>query len=181
MQNGQSRICGTCSLCCKVMRIVETEKPAGVWCGACSPGRGCKIYDTRPKECRDFSCWWLINPDLGPEWKPERSKIVIVADEENLYLRCDPGFPEAWRKEPYYSTILKWAAKAEPVLGAILVYVGAETKLIVADGVFVLGQVSPNDRLDRSYELGRLVSVKVIEHKTGNKRMTTMLPHSAAI
>jgi hypothetical protein len=65
------RACGSCSLCCKLLRIEELDKPAGVWCPHCQAGLGgCKIYGVRPGPCRSFHCAWLINPELGPEWRP---------------------------------------------------------------------------------------------------------------
>ena len=70
----KGRECGKCSLCCKVMRVEEIAKLPGVWCKECAPGKGCKIYATRPGPCRDFHCSWLIQAELGPEWFPATAK-----------------------------------------------------------------------------------------------------------
>jgi hypothetical protein len=93
-----TRTCGTCTLCCKLMGIVELEKRPGAWCGHCDKGRGCTIYARRPPTCRDFSCMWLANPEtMGEELRPDRCRVVIVADaaHPNIVCHVDPGRPGA--------------------------------------------------------------------------------------
>src|SRR5215471_13133974 len=99
----RGRSCGSCTLCCKVLGVPALDKPKGAWCTHCEKGVGCRIYERRPDACRSFLCGWLINPRFDAEWKPERSKIVIAVapDGNGLVFHCDPGFPQAWRKEPY--------------------------------------------------------------------------------
>src|SRR5438477_5505751 len=99
------RACGDCTLCCKVMSIEELAKSAGRWCPSCEPGRGCLIHATRPSECRAFNCLWLIDGRIGEHWKPGRSKLVLTTSQDGIEIRCDPGFPDAWRKEPFRSEI----------------------------------------------------------------------------
>ena len=109
------RVCGTCSLCCKLLRIEELDKPAGRWCSRCSVGRdGCKIYDTRPGSCRSFHCLWLINSELGAEWRPTTAKMVLYYDHpaRRLAVHVDPEFPSAWRSEPYYRQLKGWTCAA---------------------------------------------------------------------
>jgi len=140
---GGLKSCGTCTLCCKVMGITALKKAKGTWCSHCSPGQGCQIYSERPDECRHFSCLWLVDPDLGPEWKPERSKMVITVSNggRQLELRCDPGYPDAWRRQPYHQKIQEWALAAKPRDGSIIVSVGLQLTLIVPEGEFRLGEV----------------------------------------
>src|SRR5258707_4525960 len=71
------RSCGTCSMCCKVYSIRELSKPAGRWCVHAVRGAGCAIHPNRPRSCRDFFCSWLVDPNLGPGWKPEVSRFVL--------------------------------------------------------------------------------------------------------
>jgi hypothetical protein len=109
------RVCGSCSLCCKLLRIEELDKPAGRWCCHCTAGRdGCKIYDTRPGSCRSFHCTWLINPELGAEWRPTTAKMVLYYDPpaRRLAVHVDPEFPSAWRSEPYYRQLKAWTCAA---------------------------------------------------------------------
>jgi hypothetical protein len=103
------RKCGSCSLCCKVLDIIEMAKPAGSWCKHCKPGHGCTIYDNRPLVCRVFACQWLVDKMFGDEWKPTRSKMVLRMTPQDghlfLYVYVDPSYPGAWRKSPYYERL----------------------------------------------------------------------------
>ena len=105
--SGAARSCGTCSLCCKLLGIGELDKRPGTWCSHCKPPHGCGIYETRPGECRDFSCVWLENESLGEEWKPARSKIVLYFIDKGarLIAHVDPGSPNVWRQAPYYERL----------------------------------------------------------------------------
>src|SRR5215475_6426071 len=100
-----------CSLCCKLAELVELNelnKPAGVWCRHCAPGRGgCTIYETRPPVCRNWNCNWIVEPGLGPEWQPLICKMILYYENDGrrLCVRVDPGYADAWRREPYYSQL----------------------------------------------------------------------------
>jgi len=87
------RECGTCTLCCKVMAIDELQKQPGVWCPNCARGQGCKIYDTRPAECRTFICGYLSMPALADEWKPVVSRLVINTQsaQGTMIVYVDPA------------------------------------------------------------------------------------------
>src|SRR4051812_32045712 len=85
-QPAPGRACGTCTLCCKVYDVPALDKPVGQWCGYCKPGRGCGIHLMRPDHCRSFHCLWMTETWLGPEWKPERSKIVLSIDPATRFL-----------------------------------------------------------------------------------------------
>jgi len=82
-------------MCCKVYSIKELNKPAGQWCIHAVRGSGCSIHANRPRSCREFFCSWLIDPNLGPEWKPEVCRFVMSADPayQALTLMVDPGMP----------------------------------------------------------------------------------------
>jgi hypothetical protein len=109
----QGRECESCMMCCKAptIRDPELEKPPGAWCRHAVPGKGCGIYDHRPGLCRRFYCHWMLNPALGPEWKPDRAKFVLYGDAlstNRIDIVVDPAFPNAWTKEPYFTAIKKW-------------------------------------------------------------------------
>jgi hypothetical protein len=110
------RSCGTCLMCCKVYAIGELNKRAGQMCVHAERGCGCKIYENRPDTCRSFYCMWRVDATLGPEWKPEMARFVVALDllYDALKITPDPGRPDAWKKEPYYSTIKGWARKFCP-------------------------------------------------------------------
>lgn len=74
-----NRECGDCSLCCKLMFIVENDeeseehtfiKEPGEWCQYVCPAHdGCSIHTERPEPCRKFDCSWLkgfFDDDLQP-------------------------------------------------------------------------------------------------------------------
>jgi hypothetical protein len=152
------------------MDVPEINKPRGTWCSHCIRGTGCRIYAERPGGCRAFLCGWLINPRFGDEWKPDRSKIVITVgkDGNSLAFLCDPGFPEAWRKEPYYSQIKGLAAIAVRHDGMISVRTGRNLIVVAPEGEFALGDVDVADELIREFSGSRLVGVRVI--KAGQTR-----------
>jgi hypothetical protein len=113
------RSCGTCSLCCKFYSVPELDKPSNVWCRHCRPGKGgCSIYQERPPVCVSFICLWLRG-QLGDEWWPPRSKIVVnhYWDEEKNFptmeFRVDENYPNRWREEPYYSQIKRLSVESE--------------------------------------------------------------------
>jgi hypothetical protein len=109
-------------------------------------------------------CGWLTNPRFGPEWKPDRSKIVITVDRDGngLDFQCDPGFPEAWRKEPYYSQIKRLAATAAHHDGMISVHSGRNLIIVASDGEFPLGEVGNEDEIIREYSGNSLVAARVV-------------------
>ena len=53
------RACGSCSLCCTVLRVDELAKLGGADCVHQRTGGGCRIHDRRPGICRAYRCLWL--------------------------------------------------------------------------------------------------------------------------
>ena len=159
-----SRSCGDCTLCCKVMAIQEIVKPAGQWCRDCKPGRGCRIYDSRPAECRAFNCLWLIDDRFGPHWRPAKSKMVLTASDDGLEIRCDPGFPDAWRKQPFRSEIGALAAAGETHDVTVLVMSGQKMVLVTPEREFDLGVVGADQRIVRDIEGDRVVGATVVNN-----------------
>ena len=157
------KACGDCTLCCKVMAIEELAKPADSWCPHCKPGRGCLIYAARPAECRTFSCLWLIDDRLDQHWKPTGSKLVLTTSPDGIEIRCDPGFPDARRKEPYRRQIRKWAASAEAHDVTVVVISGEKMILVTPDREFDLGVVRPDQRMVREIEGTQVVNVTVVK------------------
>jgi hypothetical protein len=157
------RACGDCTLCCKVMAIEELSKPPGQWCGHCQPGRGCRIYDDRPAECRDFNCLWLIDERFGPHWRPNKSKLVLTTSEDGIEIRCDPGFPDAWRKEPFHGEIRALATSGEAHDVTVLVIIGERMILLASDREFDLGVVGPDQRIVREFHGGRLIGAAAVK------------------
>jgi hypothetical protein len=139
------RACGTCTMCCKLTKIDAVQKPAGIWCRHCKPGKGCTIYATRPNECRQFFCAWMTMPGLGDEWKPTQSKMVVAVHGKNgsrMTVHVDPQRPDAWRAEPYHMNFRRWA-KTEGM--TILVAVGSHYYTVLPDRDVDLGIVGPDE------------------------------------
>ncbi len=88
MEPRAAKTCGSCSACCKVLRIEAPEftKPAGQWCAHCRPGEagGCTIYGTRPMVCRDYRCAWLQLDKLPDEYRPDKLKVMFSFEENPL-------------------------------------------------------------------------------------------------
>ena len=74
------RACGSCTACCKTHGVRSLDKPENVWCTSCAIGVGCERYDTRPTDCRDFSCVWLIGEGAEND-RPDKNKVVIGVDD----------------------------------------------------------------------------------------------------
>jgi hypothetical protein len=109
------RSCGTCSMCCKLLKIPELEKEQDAWCRHCN-GHGCSIYETRPQVCRNYACAWLTMPNIGDEWFPKTCGMLLDLGmhEENgialLRVHVDEQATGRWREEPYHSQLRKMAA-----------------------------------------------------------------------
>lgn len=73
------RICGQCSACCVTLRIDEppVQKPADIPCVHLGATGGCSIHATRPSICRTWFCGWRFMRNLGDEWRPDLSKVLI--------------------------------------------------------------------------------------------------------
>jgi hypothetical protein len=154
------RTCGSCSLCCKLLRIEELDKPAGRWCSHCEAAlAGCKIYDSRPGSCRSFHCTWLIDPKLGDDWRPTTANMVLYYDPpaKRLAVHVDPEFPSAWRSEPYYRQLKAWtctaieaARKPSPdawLMAPILVYVDDRAIVMLPNRDIEVGTFTPGSQL----------------------------------
>jgi hypothetical protein len=145
------------------MAIEELAKRAGSWCQHCKPGRGCLIHANRPAECRSFSCLWLVDDNLDQRWKPSKSKLVLTTSEDGVEIRCDPGFPDAWRKEPLLSEIRQWAVSGEPLDMTVVVITGQRLILVTPEREFDLGVVEPDERIVRELEGMRVVNATIVK------------------
>ena len=143
------RSCGTCSLCCKVYTIKELSKPAGRWCVHRVRGSGCGIHPDRPRSCRDFFCSWLVDPNLGPEWKPEVCRFVLSADATHraIMVTVDPGRPLAWKREPYYAVLKQFSEVFFRIDQKVLVNLNGHITVILPDRDAPIGLVAPGEEI----------------------------------
>lgn len=133
------RVCGACSLCCKLPYVPALDKPIDTWCSHARPGQGgCAIYPDRPAGCRTFICNWLAGK-LGEEWFPARCKMIVTPSgtlapsgtpaKPVMLIMVDPAYPNAWRREPYYSQL---RARAGNIL--VVIRIGLRCIKLNADG-----------------------------------------------
>ena len=146
------RGCGDCSLCCKLIRVDAFAKPPGTWCKHCAPGSGgCKIYDGRPDECRNFHCAWLVSPGLGEAWRPSRCKLVLrlEADGRMIAVHVDPSDPAAWRREPFFQTLKQFAINGADTKQKqqVVVYIRNRVIVIFPNKEVEAGTMNPGDHL----------------------------------
>lgn len=72
------RQCGDCTVCCHVLEIDDPElnKPAGIPCSHCA--NGCRVYERRPRVCRDWLCMWREFPGLlDDSWRPDHCGVLM--------------------------------------------------------------------------------------------------------
>jgi len=82
------RECGECHACCEYLNIdtPELQKPPSVLCPHWA--QGCTMYESRPSPCRTFFCGWRVMPNLGDNWRPDKSNIFLRLANTNGV----PGF-----------------------------------------------------------------------------------------
>lgn len=135
------RSCAGCTMCCKLLGIEALEKPRLTLCEHCTVGKGCGIYEERPVECADFYCAWLVNPNLGDEWRPRDAKMMVSFDavSNRVVVHVDPSRSDAWKKQPHYRQIKNMAMQALRNQGHLLVWQGREAIVVLPDRDVSLG------------------------------------------
>jgi hypothetical protein len=164
-QAAPGKACGTCMMCCKVLRIEELEKPSGLWCRHAVIGKGCGIYEDRPPVCQSFYCQWMLDPSLGPEWKPEKAKFVMFPDRKNnevFNIIVDQAFPDAWIRPPFLAAIKKWVMDGAALGRFAVVHVGARLIAVLPDRIVEMGSAKPDPVLLRERDpTGKTVQVRI--------------------
>ena len=109
-----NRVCGGCTLCCKLVPVPEIDKGANTRCVHQSSA-GCGVHGTarQPRSCQAFACRWLADPRTRDMRRPDRARYVLDpmpdfvvarqhADDPGVKLPviqvwCDPAAPQAHR------------------------------------------------------------------------------------
>jgi hypothetical protein len=143
------RSCEGCTLCCKLLEVVELGKPAATWCQHCNTGVGCRIYADRPPGCRGFFCGWLANGDVPMHWRPRESRMVIDFQplKKRMVVHVDPGRADAWRRPPYHGELQVMATRMGETGGYMLVACGANFTMLLGRQEFPLGRLLPTDKI----------------------------------
>lgn len=134
------RRCGDCSLCCWLLDADQVPyKAKGEYCTKCRPGAGgCTIHATRPQQCRDYACLWLVNARLPDYWYPLKSHMFmdynLPTGEQTPTFRIHvhPDYPNIWREDPYFRDILLMAKMARD--RAVIIVNGDWQHMILTDG-----------------------------------------------
>ena len=69
-------------------------------------------------------------------------------------MHVNPARPNAWREEPYYSHIKRWAAAAVAQRGQVIVWQGRSTIAVLPDRDKDLGEVRPDQFIITSAKAG---------------------------
>jgi hypothetical protein len=163
------RACGSCTMCCKVTQIAELKKPPGVWCTHAVAGKGCGIYADRPAVCRAFYCAWMLSESFGPEWKPDKAKLVAYVQQNNVNLQVavDPSFPNAWKRPPFYARIKHWAVEGAERGCFVFVRTGHRLIVVLPDREEDIGQVGVDDEVVVARRTGPAGATYSVEVKRG--------------
>ena len=125
------------------MKIVELQKPKGVWCAHRSGEKGCAIHGSHPPSCQMFACEWLRHPSMPRKFRPDQSKVVLTHDPEGMRLiaHCDLNNPLAWRREPIYSLLKDQAARTWASHFAVIAKAGIRLWLVTPKSDIDLGEI----------------------------------------
>jgi hypothetical protein len=107
----------------------------------------------------------MVLPGLGPEWKPEKAKFVLLAGPDRkdlLNVMVDPSFPDAWTKPPFLAGIKGWVTDGATLGRYALVHVGRRLTAVLSDRMIDLGTVKPQFFLMRERDpAGRITNLRV--------------------
>ena len=140
------RRCGPCNACCVELKIAapELQKKARAPCQHLIAS-GCGIYASRPAVCQQFLCGWRLFEDLGDDWRPDLSGVMM--------LRMAPDeLPATWAARAPYGVHLVITGGEEAVLRPAFVDYAAQ---LMARGIPVLlSAASPYILLNEHLESG---------------------------
>jgi len=154
-------------MCCKLYDVPEVQSLAGKWCRHCAPGRGCAIHATRPDTCRKFFCGWMVSADLGPEWKPDRAKLIIrlipaEGDRLCVAVDVDEGLASAWQRPDIYAKLKRIAAYSAGVV--VRVSIGRRRIVVLPDRDVDVGIVGDDEEVEVTGN-GALAEVRKVKRR----------------
>ena len=78
--------CGSCTMCCLLLNIEETESKPAEYCKYCEQEVGCKIYDTRPESCKIFECAWKQMQHAHIDLRPDKCGVLFEKWSDNVIV-----------------------------------------------------------------------------------------------
>ncbi|HWC63051.1 MAG TPA: hypothetical protein VG501_05465, partial [Rhizomicrobium sp.] len=82
-----------------------------------------------------------------PEWKPEKSKIVLVSRYRRIVAYVDPSSPAQWQKSPYIERLKSLMQVGLPESRLVYVSVAERYTLLLPDGPRELGALGKDDEV----------------------------------
>jgi hypothetical protein len=146
------RSCGTCTLCCKLMKVPELDKPQGSWCTHCAPRKGCTIYEKRPKSCRDFFCGYLTSPGVGEAWKPLQSRMILMKVDGGIAAVVDRDRKDTWRAAPYYEQLKAWSRQGMEEGWFVIVRVDKHVTAILPERDIEIGVMESGEGIEVGWQ-----------------------------
>ena len=146
------RTCGSCSLCCKVLRVDELHKPMGQWCAHFKAGVGHGRAEN-PQALEATTGLWVRAMDRAADAvRPDRCKVVMTIDDggHRIIARADPADPTAWRREPIHGQLRRWAADFWFKGRTIWAMVGTRMWLVTPDRDVDIGET--DERCPTAYQ-----------------------------
>ena len=118
------KVCGECTMCCKVYDIPDLEKKAGHTCQNVRPEGGCGVWGLHPSLCQEFKCLWLKHDDMSALWRPDYAGFVLRLEPNGTTLAVDVDCdrPFDWRRPYYYDQLKTWSEVILRGEGLVLVY-----------------------------------------------------------
>lgn len=174
------RGCGSCTLCCKLLEVQTLNKPLGKWCEQCAISTGCRAYELRPAECRDFLCGFLTLHELDEGWRPSTARLLIGFEDvshRTIFVHVDPTRSDAWTRAPYYAKLKEWSRRAVAGRGQVIVKIGVRAIVVLPDRDVDLGPVGDDELIATQESLSATgVVLNPIKLKRSDPRAAFILP-----
>ena len=149
------RSCDGCDLCCRTYEIAELGKPMGMPCPLIVAA-GCAIHGSHPNTCKSFRCFWLDQPELGPEWRPSIAGFVVRLDPDGvtMWIDVDPERIGAWRRPPYLPQIKLWSGAIVDGRGVVAVHDDGGVFIVFPETELFLPEPPRGARFQAGYRIG---------------------------
>jgi hypothetical protein len=105
--------------------------------------------------------------------------MVVVSELEGtrVAIHVDPGRPEAWRREPYYSEIKRWSELAAREHQQVVVSIGKRAFVVFPNREVDLGVIGPDDRIiTRESRSPYGITLEALKLKADDPRIAELAP-----
>ena len=99
-----------------------------------------------------------------------RSEAVNCFHLQNLQIAVDPGFPNAWKRAPFYARFKSWAEAGVEQGRFVFVRIGQRVIVVLSDRDTDIGDVGPEDEIVIERRSGPAGFDFAIEVKRSNGR-----------